>query len=824
MKRLVFVVVTLATLGALACTDSATDPGGTLRLALSLNAAAGGSDAAFDKADQLAIRLLDGNDVVFEQDYAFSSSGGDVTIDAPIDRSLAGRVLTLEAFLRWQSQDLFQGSGRVTPRAGGAEVVSITLVPIPAALLIEEPSTLTEFGATLQLHAAAILATGDTARDLTVTWSLLDPDVITLSTGGVATAKADGTARVEAHAGALTAQATVEVRRAVASIGLSTNALSLGVGVARPVEAFVLASNGDELSGRTVSWTSDDPTVADVAPQGPGPVVTADGVVAVVTGRSPGSTTIRAASEGREGTVSVTVVNTPVALVPISPLRTSIVVGGTTTFTAMPEDDAGNPLPGRAINWSSSDPSIAEVSGSGATVTVTGRAPGFTALIATSEGRTGLVTVGVAASGPVPLAWARAHKPGSTIEYAPEGVNLAGGGMAVGTEAQGLYFLDFDNLGIGALGTHFTAYVTAESSGGLAGLGRPEASCYVYDVYTDVPFGLGVECVDAASRNPVDVPFTAVVVGDGALGGAGAPGQRSWFSLHSNPLKNGVPYTPLPDFSWNSAGAPMTVVPTTSGVVHRPGVTMRPPFATFVARIGQPGVDDCLIQSVAATEVDVGCYGISGTQVDLYHFVMGLERGRPGTEWGLVNVDPSCPLSGPASTTVELDALDPAAAGVLTSVASTTEAEVEFVNDACEDVQIYWIDYTGARQDYGTLAPGKSYIQGTFVTHPWYVIGRRSGALAVFQPMPGRAVARIRPMSSSTGPVDVTRIAAGKYRVVFEGSTGTGPPAVLVSPMGSGFASCSQRVTAFAPVTVEVGCWGASGQFQDLRFSLAYLR
>ncbi len=821
MKRLALAVVALATLGAFGCTDSATDPGGTLSLALSLNAAAGGSDAAFDKADRLAVRLLDGDAVVFEREYAFSSSGSDVTIDAPIDRSLAGRLLTLEAYLRWQGADLFQGIGRVTPRSGGTETVSITLTPIPESLLIEEPSPLTEFGATQQLHAAAILATGDTARDIAVTWTLLDPGVITLTVTGIATAKVEGTARVEAHAGQLSAETMVVVRRAVASIGLSTNVLSLGVGAVQAVEAFALATNGDELSGRTITWASDDPTVADVAPQDP---AASEGSVAVVTGRNPGSTTIRAISEGREGTVSVTVVNTPVALVPIMPLRANLQIGGTTTFTAMPADDAGNPLTGRAITWTIADPSIAEVSGTGTTVTVTGRAPGITTLIAKSEDRTGLVTVGVAAAGPLPMAWARANQPGSTTEYAPEGVNLSGGGMGVGKETTGFYGVTFDGIGLGALGTHFTAYAVAEASGSLAGLSQPEASCYVYDMYTVAPLGLGVECVDAITRNPVDVPFTAVVVGDGVLGGGGAPGQRSWFSMHYDPQSSGKPYSPLADFSWNSAGAAMSVVPTSTGVIHRPGVTMRTPFAAFVSRLGQPGLDDCAIQSLAATEVQVGCYGLTGGPVDLYHFVMGLEKGRPGTDWGLVNIDPSCTKPGPASTTVELDPLDPASATVLTSVASTTPAEIEFVNDACESVTLYWIDYDGVHQNYGTLLPGQIAIQGTYVTHPWLVVGQQSGSLAVFQPVPGRAVARIRPMSSSTGPIDVTRLGAGRYQVVFEGSAGTGPPAVLVSPIASGFASCSQRVTAFTPVTVEIGCWGPNRQFQDQRFSLAYLR
>jgi len=692
---------------------------------------------------------------------------------------------------------------------------------VPVSILIEDPAPLTELGATLQLRASALFATGDSARDVAVTWSLVDPDVITLTAAGVATAKAEGTARVQARAGSFSAEATVEVRRAVASIGLSTTTLGLGVGASQPVEAFVLAGNGDELSGRTVAWSSDDPTIADVAPQGLEPGALAEGSVAVVTGRMPGVTTIRVTSEGREATIAVTVVNAPVALVTISPLRANITVGGTTTFTAMPTDDAGNPLTGRSITWSSADPSVAVVSGTGTTVTVTGKGPGTTTLLATSEGRTGLVVVGVAAA-TAPLAWARVQVVSGS--FSANGSNLSGGAIDAVSEVTGLTNLQFDGLGIGGLGSRFTAYVAAEGSPGLQSQTQPGASCYISDMSTSVPLAGDVMCVDAVTRSSVDASFTIVVVGDGALGGAASPGQRAFFSLASG-AQGTKPYIPVPDFSWNSAGGAMQIIPTANGTIHRHGETLRSPFAVFAARLGQPGADDCTIQSAAATEVNVGCYNLVGGPVQPPHFALGFERGRPGTDWGLINIDPTCVKAGPASTTVELDALDPAAASVVRSVASTTRADVEFVNDSCERVQLYWIDYDGVLQDYGTLAPGQIHVQTTFVTHPWLAVGLQTAArLAVFQPKQGLAVARIRQTSSSTGPIGYTRLGAGKYEVVFKGSSGSAPPAILLSPMTTGFASCSQRVTALAPVTIEVGCWGPGRQFQDQRFALAYLR
>ena len=104
---------------------------------------------------------------------------------------------------------------------------------------------------------------------------------------------------------------------------------------------------------------------------------------------------------------------------------------------------------------------IAEVSGAGETVTVTGRSPGVTVVTATSEGRAGLVTVTVGPSG-APMAWVYADQPMSPF-YTPPGTNLAGGPATIERGGTGLYFLTFDDLGLDGLGSHFIAQVNAET-------------------------------------------------------------------------------------------------------------------------------------------------------------------------------------------------------------------------------------------------------------------------------------------------------------------------------------------------------------------------
>src|SRR5206468_8923198 len=75
---------------------------------------------------------------------------------------------------------------------------------------------------------------------------------------------------------------------------------------------------------------------------------------------------------------------TTVASVTISPATGSIRVGQTLQLTATPKDLAGGTLTGRTVMWTSSNTSVATVSGSGMVAGVT---PGSAMITATSEGK-----------------------------------------------------------------------------------------------------------------------------------------------------------------------------------------------------------------------------------------------------------------------------------------------------------------------------------------------------------------------------------------------------------------------------------------------------
>lgn len=86
--------------------------------------------------------------------------------------------------------------------------------------------------------------------------------------------------------------------------------------------------------------------------------------------------------------------STRVARVAVAPANLSLDVGATARLTATPLDAAGATLPGVPVAWSSTDTTVATVSPAGL---VSARAAGATTIRATSEGRSGGVTVTVLA-------------------------------------------------------------------------------------------------------------------------------------------------------------------------------------------------------------------------------------------------------------------------------------------------------------------------------------------------------------------------------------------------------------------------------------------
>jgi uncharacterized protein YjdB len=145
------------------------------------------------------------------------------------------------------------------------------------------------------------------------------------------------------------------------------------------------ASNGTILTGRDVSWSSSNTSIATVNNDG------------LVTTLQPGSVTITATSENRTGNAQLTVTLADVATIVITPstatvLSTGPQAGRRVQLAAKAFDATGRELIGRTFSWESDLPLIATVANDG---WVTGVAEGTATITASIGGRSGTAIITV---------------------------------------------------------------------------------------------------------------------------------------------------------------------------------------------------------------------------------------------------------------------------------------------------------------------------------------------------------------------------------------------------------------------------------------------
>ena len=160
----------------------------------------------------------------------------------------------------------------------------------------------------------------------------------------------------------------------VASVQVTAPSTELTVGGQMTLVAAPRSADGTLLQ-RAVTWSSQNEGIATVDAAGK------------VTAIAPGQVTIAAVSESRIGSVSLVVRAIPP--VPVAEVRLSVDEevqlewNGTAQLSAVALDAQGNVLPGRAVQWSASKPSVFTVSGNGA---ITAVGPGVGNVTAVIEG------------------------------------------------------------------------------------------------------------------------------------------------------------------------------------------------------------------------------------------------------------------------------------------------------------------------------------------------------------------------------------------------------------------------------------------------------
>jgi uncharacterized protein YjdB len=289
------------------------------------------------------------------------------------DGAIRYHVLFAAAPSGWVVQDYL---AKIVPTV---PVASVTVTPASVSVLQ---------GQAVQLTATPKDANGNPLTGRTIGWSSSDNTIATVNSSGLVTGVGPGgpvtiTATSEGQSGMATVTVTVAP---VASVTVTPSSASVAIGRTVQLTATPKDASGNPLTGRAISWSSSDNTIATVSSSG------------LVTGVVAGSVTITATSEGTSGTASIAVSGVPVASVTVSPASASVQAGQTQQLTATLKDANGNVLTGRTVAWSSNNTTVATVNGTGL---VTAKVAGSATITAMSEGQSGTAAMTVT---PVPVA------------------------------------------------------------------------------------------------------------------------------------------------------------------------------------------------------------------------------------------------------------------------------------------------------------------------------------------------------------------------------------------------------------------------------------
>ena len=151
-------------------------------------------------------------------------------------------------------------------------------------------------------------------------------------------------------------------RPVVAKVVVTSDKATILVGGTAVLTASVQDAKGATISGRLVTWSTSNPSVAQVG-------------AGTATGVGAGTANISASVDGVVGSAALTVVLPSVASVEVLGVSsTPLFPGQTAQLSALLKDSLGNLITGPGIAWGSSNVTVAAISIAGI-VTAPGRIP-----------------------------------------------------------------------------------------------------------------------------------------------------------------------------------------------------------------------------------------------------------------------------------------------------------------------------------------------------------------------------------------------------------------------------------------------------------------
>ena len=267
------------------------------------------------------------------------------------------------------------GSANITATCegkSGSSAITVMLAPV-ASVSVSPASASIAPGSTKQLTATLKDAGGHGLTGRTISWASDNTAAATVDSSGLVTGVAAGSANVTATCEGKSGSSAIIVAR-VASVSVMPASANIAPGATQQLTATPKDLHGIAITGRSITWASDNTAAATVSSSG------------LVSGVAVGSANITATCEGKSGSSAITVIVVPVASVSVTPATASVTVGATQQLTATPKDASGNALAGRSITWASDNTAAATVSSGGL---VTGVAVGSANITAICEGKSG---------------------------------------------------------------------------------------------------------------------------------------------------------------------------------------------------------------------------------------------------------------------------------------------------------------------------------------------------------------------------------------------------------------------------------------------------
>ncbi|HUF28060.1 MAG TPA: Ig-like domain-containing protein [Gemmatimonadaceae bacterium] len=255
---------------------------------------------------------------------------------------------------------------------GVRDTATVTVDNVPVSLeILPNGATLTSLGDQVTLSVIALNGRGASIPDPPIAWSATNLQVISLSAAGEVTAIEVGQSAVIAVTGDIadTIQITVENKPASLSIIPDAHTFPyLGDTLSPAVD--IRNARGDPLPRTSVTWTSEDPTIASVTTNG-----------GVITARAAGETYVRASYESLRDSLLITVQNYPASLELDATLDTLTALGQELTYTATVRNARGDLMTDEP-EWRSTNTAVATVTASG---TMTGVGYGTAQIIASAD-------------------------------------------------------------------------------------------------------------------------------------------------------------------------------------------------------------------------------------------------------------------------------------------------------------------------------------------------------------------------------------------------------------------------------------------------------